>query len=395
VLGTFFLAGLLSMAAAAVAALVHALGGPYWLHWVALHLLFLGGISQLVIGAGQFFVCAFLATDPPPRRLVHAQLATWNAGTALVAVGVPTAEPHLVEAGAALIGAGLVLYAVALLGMERRSLQHAPWALRWYQASAGCLAVGALLGALMARGTLWVHGSLLGAHLALNLGGWFGLAIVGTLHTLFPSLTQTRLRHPRLQPPTFWLWLGGIVALATGAAFAQAAVLVAGWALLLAAASLLCFNLLACLHAGVRPLPLSVRLLSIAQAFLPAGLTVALVSTLTDGAYGPFVGAPRAALAALLAAGWIGLTVAGALLHLLAILGRIRRFTLPMPRPRPVRDRALTLAAGLGVATLALSHARGLAPLSLPGTVLTLGSAATLALAVLTLAWRAAGPQRR
>lgn len=115
-LSAFFLAGLLSMAAAALAGATYALSGSDWLHWLSLHLLYLGGISQLVLGAGQFFVCAFLATDPPPRRLVAGQLATWNAGTVLVAVGVPTRTTALVETGGALIAAGLVLFALALRG---------------------------------------------------------------------------------------------------------------------------------------------------------------------------------------------------------------------------------------------------------------------------------------
>jgi hypothetical protein len=42
------------MAAAAVAA-VHAATGWAPGHWLALHLAFVGGISQLVLGAGQFF----------------------------------------------------------------------------------------------------------------------------------------------------------------------------------------------------------------------------------------------------------------------------------------------------------------------------------------------------
>jgi hypothetical protein len=31
---------------------------------------------------------------------------------------------------------------------------------------------------LLARGVSWPHGSLLGAHLALNIAGWLGTAIV-------------------------------------------------------------------------------------------------------------------------------------------------------------------------------------------------------------------------
>jgi hypothetical protein len=57
------------------------------------------------------------------------------------------------------------------------------------------------LGVLLATRARWPWGSLLGAHMALNLAGWFGTAIVGTLHTFFPSLTQTHLRFARTSSP--------------------------------------------------------------------------------------------------------------------------------------------------------------------------------------------------
>lgn len=391
-LGTFFSAGLCFMLAAAVAAIAYVLSGREWVHWLALHLLLLGGISQLVLGAGQFFTCAFLATDPPPRRLIWAQFGAWNMGVILVAVGVPSAISALSDVGGALIAIGIALFAAALLGMRRRSLQHAPWALRWYQTSAACLTVGVLLGVLMARGTPWPYGSLLGAHLALNLGGWLGTAIVGTLHTFFPSLTQTQLRHPRLQRPTYTFWLAGVLLLAAGAAFGIVSILALGWLSLLASAMLLSVNLLASLGAAARPLALPARLVALAQVFLPTGLLLALLATVADGTMGPFVGAPRAALAVLLLAGWIGLTVSGSLLHLLAVLARIKSFTFPMPQPRPARDRALTATAGMGVAALALSTTPGLAPLSDPAAALTIVVGGLLAIRVLALALRAAGP---
>jgi nitrite reductase (NO-forming) len=390
-LRTFFAAGLCFMLAAAAAAIAYVLSGREWVHWLALHLLLLGGISQLVLGAGQFFTCAFLATDPPPRRLIWAQFGAWNMGVILVAIGVPSAITALTDVGGALIAIGIALFAAALLRMRRRSLQRAPWALRWYQTSAACLTVGVLLGVLMARDTPWPYGSLLGAHLALNLGGWLGTAIVGTLHTFFPSLTQTQLRHPRLQRPTYTLWLAGVLLLAAGAAFGIMAILVLGWLSLLASAMLLSVNLLASLSAAARPLALPARLVALAQMFLPTGLLLALLATVADGTMGPFVGAPRTALAVLLLAGWIGLTVSGSLLHLLAVLARIKSFTFPMPQPRPARDRALTATAGMGVAALALSTTPGLAPLSDPAAALTIAVAGLLAIRVLALALRAVG----
>ena len=394
-LALFFAVGLTMLVFGGAAAIADALGGPWWLHWLSLHLALLGGVSQLVLGAGQFFACAFLATDPPSRRLVAAQLATWNAGTALVAIGVPAELHGLVDAGVVLVLAGLLLFAYALRGMQRGSLQRAPWAVRWYLACAACLAAGALVGALLAAGTSWTHGSLLGAHLALNLGGWLGMAIVGTLHTFFPSLTHTRLRFARLQSPTFGLWLGGVAAIALGAAFGSDAVIAIGWLALLGAAGLLGINLITSLRGADTPLTLPARLIGLAQCFLGAGLTLAFVATLSEGSAAVFAGSSRAALAALIAGGWIGLTVAGSLLHLLSVVVRVRHFSRAMPSPRPRPDSALAGAAGLGIAGAALSHASGLDALGTPAAVLLLLVTALLAARILPLAWRGLRPVRR
>jgi nitrite reductase (NO-forming) len=347
---------------------------------------FLGGVSQLVLGADQFFTCAFLATDPPPRMLVRAQIAVWNGGTVLVAVGEPTGSAPLVEAGAALIGAGLVLFAAALARMNRRSLQRAPWALRWYQASAVCLGVGALLGVLMATGAAWTDGSLLGAHLAFNLAGWFGAAIVGTLHTFFPSLTQTQLPRPRLQRPTYTLWLIGVFALAGGMAFGALAIVVLGWVGLMLAALLMAVNLGGCLRGAPVRVALPARLLAFAHGFLIAGLVVALETTALHGIGAPFAGRARTTVATLLLAGWLGLTVTGSLLHLLAILGRIRSFARPVPAGKPRRDRALAGAAALAVIALSVVQATGARTLVVPAAALLLAVAAFLGARVVALA---------
>jgi nitrite reductase (NO-forming) len=343
----FFIPAIVLLLASAGAALGYAVTRQDWLHWLALHLALLGGVSQLVLGAGQFFVCAFLATDPPSRRLVAGQLLAWNGGTVLVAVGVPTATGSLIDAGAALIGLGLLLFVVALGAMRRRSLQRARWAVRWYQACAACLGVGALVGVMLARGTPWPYGSLLGAHLALNVGGWLGTAIVGTLHTFFPSLTRTRLRYPGLQGATFTLWLLGVGLLTFGAAFALTLLIVAGWVGLASAGVLLAANLGACLRRAPRPLALPAMLIALAQAFLAAGLLFALVVTIAQGPREPLLGAERDVLAILLLAGWVGLTVCGALLHLLAVLTRVRNLSRPMPVAATMRDPVLCSRPGL------------------------------------------------
>jgi hypothetical protein len=189
--------------------------------------------------------------------------------------------------------------------------------------------------------------------MVLNLGGWFGTAIVGTLHTFFPSLTHSRLRLPRLQGPTFAAWIGGIVLLAAGYGFSLDAAAAAGWSLLALAAAALTANLISSLIAARRPLSLPARVIAAAQVFLVTGIAIAAIGSIGAGPDEALADPTRAAMATLLVSGWIGLTVLGSLLHLLALLLRVRDLRRGMPEPRPVRDLALTIVAALGVATAA------------------------------------------
>jgi nitrite reductase (NO-forming) len=390
VLAAFFLAGIVFMLSGAAAGVLNVAGAlGSWGHWLALHLVLLGGVSLLILGAGQFFAAAFLATDPPPRWMVRAQLATWSAGTIVVAVGVSSGLSSLTAVGGAAIIAGLALFAAALRGLERRSLRSARWAIRWYYACAASLGLGALVGIALARGVVWTHGSLLGAHLALNLAGWLGAAIVGTLHTFYPSLTQTALRHPRLQGPAFATWTTGVAGLAAGYAFSTGVAIVFGWSALAAGAMLLAVNTAAGALNAVRPLSLAARLVGVAQAFLVAGSLVALAAIVADGPYAPLYGDWRAALAVLLLAGWVGLTVAGSLLHLLGVLHRVRHLSSAMPAARPASDLLITLVAAGSVTALALSRANDLGGVAAAAAAALVAAAAVLGSRIVMLAARA------
>lgn len=356
VVGAFFACGIAFLLAAAVAAVVQWLDPWPWGRWLALHLAFVGGVSQLVLGASQFFAGAFLATEPPPRALVRAQVLAWNAGAVLLAAAVPARAGAPTWIAVVLLLAGLAAWAAAIAALRRRSLRRSPWATRWYVSAAAFLGLGMLAGSLLARGAAWPHGDLLGAHMSLNLAGWFGGAIVGTLHTFYPSLTQTQLRHPRLQGVTFVAWTGGVAALAAGYGWALDFLAVGGWLALCLAALALLVNVAASLRAAPRPLSLAARVVGVAQPFLLAGLLIAAVAAIQDGAAYALTGSTRAAVGTLLVAGWIGLTVAGSLLHLLAVLLRVRDFSRQMPPPRPGRDRLVAFLAALGVAAVALSQ---------------------------------------
>ncbi len=340
----FLAVGVGWMAVAALTGVLTALTDDSDLRWLALHLAFVGGVSQLVIGAAQFFACAFLATGPPSRASVRLELALWNVAVIAIAVGVPLDVTALTALGGTLVLAGLAVFAVALRQMRVRSLQRAPWATRWYLTAALFLACGAALGPAMASDVVWLHGSLLGAHLVLNFGGWFGTAIVGTLHTFYPSLTGTRLRWPRLQLPTYLTWVAGVGTLAASAALNADGGAILGWVLLLAAATMLGANLIASARGRVIR-SAGMVIVSTGQILLVASIAFGLRSSVDDGPLAALLGQDRTALAALLVGGWIGLTVAGSLLHLLAVMERVR--LLPARREQSSFDRTPVVGAGL------------------------------------------------
>lgn len=386
VVGAFFVAGIAFIVAGVAAAVVDAAHSWSWGRWLALHLVFVGGISQLVLGASQFFLGAFLATDPPPRGFIRAQLASWNAGVVLLAVGVPSAADAVVGVAVAFLVGGLAVYGAGLTAMHRAALRGAPHATVWYGSGAVFLALGVVGGAVIALGVSWRHGDLLAAHMALNLGGWFGGAIVGTLHTFYPSLTRVPLPRPQLERWTAAFWLGGIAALAIGYAWSLDAAAVAGWLALAVAALTLAVNIAGCVRAAPRPLSLPARLLGVAQLLLVAGVALAAGSALADGPGAALSGEVRAAVAVLLVAGWVGLTVLGSLLHLLAVVLRVRDFSRSLPAPRPRRDIPLAAAAAGGAAVLAVGRASGLDAFAAPGAVAMAGAYAVLLTRVLGLA---------
>jgi hypothetical protein len=84
-------------------------------------------------------------------------------------------------------------------------------------------------------------------------------------------------------------------------------------------------------------------------------------------------------LAVLLLAGWIGLTVAGSILHLISVVVRVRDFSRPVPTPNPIRDGALVAVAVGGVALLAVAQATSADFLRWPATALLLLAALALA----------------
>lgn len=75
--------------------------------WLAAYLVLVGGVAQLALGLGPLLL-------PAPtfsRRLGRAQLALWNGGTAIVAIGVFTGASAIVVVGSVLVLGALGCFA--------------------------------------------------------------------------------------------------------------------------------------------------------------------------------------------------------------------------------------------------------------------------------------------
>ncbi len=353
-LAAFFIAGVgFVVFAATVGLLAHfiEIGNARWL---ALHAVFVGGVSQFVLGAAQFFAGAYLATGPPRREFVRAQFILWNLGTLVLLASGRSSDNLPASVAALLLAAGLAVFFYSLVELQHESLQQFPWATRWYRAAAAFLIVGLVVGAALAAGAAGERvGELLQAHMTLNLIGWFGTAIVGTLHTFFPSLTGAALPWANLQKATFYSWVTGAALLASGFALSLGYIILSGLALLVIAGSLLAANLAGSYSAASGTRPLTAKLVAAGQVFLVPGLVV-VTSGLIANDY-TLTSGYRSAAAVLLIQGWIGLTVAGSLIHLLRVLGRVRNLAAPERDISPPFPTALTL--GIIAATLAAAIA--------------------------------------
>jgi nitrite reductase (NO-forming) len=189
------LPAVLWMLAAVVISLMHRqVPAPRWL---LLHLLLLGAITHSILVWSQHFTDALLhnAVTASDRRARSIRLGLLNAGVLAVILGVPGVHWGLVVAGASAVVAAVGWHGLSLVLQLRRGLgSQFAVTIRYYVAAAALLPVGVLFGVLMARGLpmAW-HERLMTAHVIVNLLGWLGLTVLGTLLTLWPTMLRTRI----------------------------------------------------------------------------------------------------------------------------------------------------------------------------------------------------------
>ena len=160
--------------------------------WLLLHLLLLGAVTHSIVVWSQHFAVTLLHIESTSQSRL---LALLNLGALAVMIGTQTAVWPVTIVGASAVAGAVLWHALRLTGQLRRALPARFTAVvRYYVASASLLPVGATLGVLLARGLPdpW-HERVLLAHVAINLLGWVGITVVGTVITLWPTMLRTRL----------------------------------------------------------------------------------------------------------------------------------------------------------------------------------------------------------
>lgn len=171
--------------------------------WLMFHLLLLGAATHSIVVWSQFFADSLLHAAPGPATLRNRsiRLALVNLGALAVVTGMVMPQPGVVVVGAAAVSAAVGWHGVGLVRQLRRGLgSRFAGTIRYYVAAASLLPVGALLGALMSRGLGdQAHARVMTAHVELNILGWVGLTVLGTLVTLWPTMLRTRMHEDAVQ----------------------------------------------------------------------------------------------------------------------------------------------------------------------------------------------------
>ncbi|CAB4965765.1 unannotated protein [freshwater metagenome] len=179
--------------AAVIVALVH-----QWVpepRWLLLHLLLLGAAGHAILVWSRYFADTLLRGPATPRREQSIRLATFDLGAVAVTIGVALDGWLLVLAGAVAVALAVTWHVASLAqGLRGRFRSRFAPTVHYYLAAGALLPVGATLGVWLARGlTDPLDARVRIAHAGINVLGWVGLTVLGTLVTLWPTMLRTRL----------------------------------------------------------------------------------------------------------------------------------------------------------------------------------------------------------
>ncbi|MCV7196459.1 multicopper oxidase domain-containing protein [Mycobacterium angelicum] len=165
--------------------------------WLLVHLLAMGAAGNAILIWSRHFADALLRRAPDPARTSEVlRLIAFNVGAVTVVAGMLGRWWPVVLTGGVVVAVVALAHGAALLRQLHTALPaRFGITVRYYVAATTCLAGGAGLGVAMANSALpgRIHERFILAHAALNLFGWVGLTVLGTLVTLWPTMLRTRM----------------------------------------------------------------------------------------------------------------------------------------------------------------------------------------------------------
>lgn len=195
--------------------------------WALVHVLLLGVVSNAILIWSSHFAAAMLNLPVDTgQRALAARLVAFNVGVAVVIGGMLVGVVPVVVVGAGLAAGAVGWQAVVLSGWLRSAPPTRLGPTVWYYVVAGFLLIaGVVIGTLMAPDSMaqGTQARLVLAHIELNVLGWVGLTLVGTLVQLWPTMLRTPLaagseRSARLALPVLLVGcVGSAAALLAGA----------------------------------------------------------------------------------------------------------------------------------------------------------------------------------
>jgi nitrite reductase (NO-forming) len=292
--------------------------------WLLVHLLLLGAVTNAIFVWSAHFAEALLRrrATARSRRWQGGRLVILNAGAVTVVAGMVSGHWILTLVGSVVVGGAAAAHGIVLALQARSALPSRFGAtVRYYICASLALPIGAGLGATLARGPAEpLHGRVMAAHITLNLLGWVGLTVMGTLVTLWPTMLRTRIADgaERVARQALPILVGSVAVTAGGALAGLQGLAAAGAAAYLGGVLWACVPLAKVTRAKA-PSAFATWSVMAGVLWLLACL-LGLVAVLLTGATWALVDERMGLLVAPLAAGFVAQILLGALSYLVPVV---------------------------------------------------------------------------
>jgi hypothetical protein len=310
---------------------------------IHIHSALVGGVTQMIFGALLTFIPPLLMVPFEPKKTRAVQYLLLNGGALGMVLGFGFVHYPAVGFSGLAVALAFLLLLRDTLAMVRKSLSRPGLHLWFYGLAAFSLFGGIALGELIAFGGLGPEsiGPARLAHLHLNLLGFVTLTIIGTMQTMFPTVTAGRLASERLAVLAFVLLPIGVIALVSGFLLQMPLVELAAGIVFLVGVSLYGTNILRTWWAAPNKWSLPVLHLLAGTGWLALTVIVGILLAWNDRIEPPAYSIGTAHLMSYSHMAFIGFilqTIIGALSHLLPVILVLTRVNSQKKR-RPYLER--------------------------------------------------------